>query len=147
MMNRKWTVLGATMTAVTLAVAGLSWAADKEETPTGKIMEKINAKNGAIGKTVRTDAAWSKGSKTAATDADEMVKLFKEARELKDSAEKQKKPYEDWTKLMDAQIQQTEAFAEVARKPGTKKADAKASFDKVKGACADCHKVFRPDED
>ncbi len=146
-MTRKWTTLGACLAATLLAVAGLSLAEDeKEKSALEGIMEKVGSKNGAIAKAVRTAPAWAKGSKKAKDDADELVKLFKEAKEIKDAAEKQKKPYEDWVKLNDEQIKVLEDFAEIAGKPG-KQDEAKTSFESVKKVCADCHKVFRVEDE
>ena len=144
-MNRKWTIPGAVMAAVALSVAGFSLA-DDDDSPIHKLMEKVNSKNAAINKAVRTPVAWAKDGKKAAANADELSKLFKEARELKDSAEKQKKPFDLWQKLMDVQIKETEEFAELARK-NPKQPEAKAAFEKVKKACADCHKDFRVEDD
>ena len=144
-MNRKWTIMAAIMGGVALSVAGLSWA-DDEDSPIHKLMEKVNSKNAAINKSVRTPVAWAKDGKKAAANADELTKLFKEARDLKESAEKQKKPFELWQKLMDEQIKETEAFAELARS-NPKQPEAKAAFERVKKVCADCHKDFRVEDD
>ena len=144
-MNRKWTILGAVMAAVALSVAGFSLA-DDDDSPIHKLMEKVNSKNAAINKSVRTPVAWAKDGKKAADNADELTKLFKEAREMKESSAKQKKPFDLWQKLMDEQIKETETFAALAR-TNPKQAEAKAAFEKVKKACAECHKDFRVEDD
>ena len=144
-MNRKWSVLPATLAAVVLAAAGVSTAAD-EDSPIHKLMEKVGAKNGAINKAVRTPVAFKKaGGKAVAEDAREIVKLYKEAREMKEPAAAQKKPYDLWAKYMDAAIKDTEDFAEVAEKEEYE--GAKKSFVAVKKACGTCHMDFRVDKE
>jgi cytochrome c556 len=144
-MNRKWIMPGALLAAVALSVAGFALA-DDEDSPLHKLMETVNSKNAAINKSVRTPVAWAKDGKKAATHADDLIKLFKEAREIKEPAQKQKKSFDLWVKLMDVQIKETEEFAALARK-NPKQADAKAAYEKVKKACADCHKDFRVEDD
>lgn len=145
-MNRKWTVLSATLAAVVLTAAGFSTAADDEDSPIHKLMEKVGAKNGAINKAVRTPVAFKKaGGKAVAADALEIVKLYKEAREMKEPAAAQKKSYDLWTKYMDTAIKDTEDFAAVAEKDDH--AAAKKSFDAVKKDCGTCHNDFRVDKD
>lgn len=142
-MSRKWFALAAAVGSV-MVVAGFSPAQEKSETH--KLMEQINKKNTAINKAVRTQAAFEKaGAKNVAADADEMVKLLKKARDEKEPAQKVKKPYEDWTKLSDGMILATEDFSKVAAKGD--QAAAKTSFNTVKAKCAECHKVFRVEDD
>ena len=145
-MNRKWSVLSATLAAVVLTAAGFSRAADDEDSPIHKLMEKVGAKNGAINKAVRTPVAFKKaGGKAVADDAREIVKLYKEAREMKEPATIQKKSFDLWTKYMDAAIKDTEDFAKVAEKDD--QGEAKKSFDLVKKDCGACHNDFRVDKE
>ena len=143
-MKRKWTILGASLAAFTLAVAGLSLA-EEEKGPLHEIMEKVGPRNNAINKAVRTPVAWAKGGKKSVEDAEELIKLFKESKAIKTAAEKQKKPVEAWEKLNDDQIKALEEYIEVAKKD--KQADAKKSFEAVKKVCADCHKDFRVEDE
>src|SRR3954470_4874765 len=99
-MLRKWTTLGLMMTMVTALAVGVSMAQDKDS-PLHKIMEQVNAKNLAITKGVRTKVAFKKSQKVVADSANELVKLAKDARVYKEPSQKQKQPYEKWTKLMD----------------------------------------------
>ncbi len=90
-MLRKFAIL--TVTLITLA--GLSFAADDEETPTTKIMEQIQNKTNALRKATRTKADYAKSTKAITKDTEDVVKLAKEAREIKEPAEKDKKPLAD----------------------------------------------------
>ncbi len=145
-MNRKWTVLSLTVAATALLAAGFAIAAEEEETPIQKLMEKVGAKQGSINKAIKTPVAFKKaGGKAVSDDAAAMVKLYKEAREMKEPAEKLKKPADLWQKYMDAAIKDAEEFAKVAEKdeqPAVKKA-----YDKVKMNCANCHNDFKVDKE
>ena len=140
-MLRKFAVLSISL----LALAGLAFAAD-DETPTGKIMEKINSKNNAIRKATRTAAEYKKSGSHIPKDVEEIVKLAKEAREIKDSAEKAKKPFADWQKLMDDMIKSTEELSAVASKSGSTQAQAKEAYNTYYKTCTACHDVFKKDE-
>src|SRR4051794_1239358 len=110
-MFRKFAVL-----TVSLGIlAGLAVAAD-DESPTAKIMEKINVKHTALRKATRKETDFKKGVGTIPKNTEELVKLAKEAREIKDSAEKEKKPFAEWQKLMDDMIKSSEDLGKVASK-------------------------------
>jgi cytochrome c556 len=141
----KWTVLAVAMTAVGLTAAGLSFADDKKESPLEKIMEKVNAKNNLIKKAVRTPVAFKKAGKSVVKAAEDLAKLGKEAREIKSAAEKVKKPFSDWTKMMDEMIAASEKMAKAAEKGDH--AEAKSAQSALTKSCGDCHKVFRVEED
>ena len=47
-----------------------------------------------------------------------MIAEAKKAREIKESAEKAKKPFSEWQKLMDDMIRSTEELSKVAAKAG-----------------------------
>src|SRR5579864_150277 len=97
-MNRKWTVLPVAMAGVAVLAAGFTIADDKDdESPTKKVMEKVQKVNIAITKAVRTPVAFKKAQKDVPSHAEEIVKLAKEARTHKGPSEKQKQPYEKWT--------------------------------------------------
>jgi cytochrome c556 len=147
-MNRKWTVLSATMVAVALSVTGLSFA-DDEDSPLHKLMEKVNKANLAITKAVRTPPAYKKAQKEIVTNAEELGKLGKEARGMTDAAKKTKgvdKPEEKWTTLMDEFIKSTDEFAKEAGKSDATQVQVKAAYKNVSKKCANCHDVFRVEE-
>ena len=145
-MLRKWTILGLTMAAMTALTTGFAMAQD-EDSPLHKIMEQVNAKNLAITKGVRTPVAFKKSQKDVADSATELVKLSKEARVFKEPSEKQKQPYETWTKLMDEMTKASEELAKVAGENGATQAQAKKAHATVKASCTACHNVFRVDEE
>jgi cytochrome c556 len=146
-MNRKWLVLPVTMGAVALLAANLTIAADDEETPTKKVMEKVQKANLQITKAVRTPVAFKKAQKDVSGYAEEIVKLAKEARTHKGPSEKQKQPYEKWTALMDDLIATTEQFAKDSGKPDASQTQVKSAYRGVSKKCSSCHEVFRVDED
>jgi cytochrome c556 len=132
----------------TSVLPSLSQAAD-DETPLGKLMEKVNKHNTTIQKGVRSKQNFAKAQKDVEKSAKELVKLAKEAKDMKDAAKKAKdvaEPEKKWDEYMDAFIKSSEELGEVAGKAGAKFEDAKDAFTKVKNACADCHKDFRKDE-
>src|SRR4051794_35677572 len=141
-MLRKFAVLTVSLGIV----AGLAIAADDDETPTMKIMEKINLKHTALRKSTRKETDFKKTGSTIPKNVEELVKLAKEAREIKDSAEKEKKPFTEWQKLMDEMIAKSENLSKVAAKPNAAFADAKEAFDAYNKTCANCHAVFKKDE-
>jgi cytochrome c556 len=139
---------GALLAIGLLAGSSLSKAAD-DETPLGKLMEKVNKHNSTIQKGVRNKVAFVKAQKDIETSAKELVKLAKEAKDMKDAAKKAKdvaNPEKKWDEYMDEFIKTSEELGKVAGKAGAKVEDAKDAFTKVKNACADCHKDFRKDE-
>jgi cytochrome c556 len=128
----------------------LSQAADDDETPLGKIMEKVNKHNSVIQKGVRKHQTFVKAQKEIEKSAKELVKLAKDAKKIKDAAKKAKDvadPEKKWDAYMDEFIKTCEDLGKVVAKSGAKFEDAKEAFGKVKNACADCHKDFRKDEE
>jgi len=147
MMNRKWTVLAVTMASIALLATGLSMAQD-EASPLAKIMEKVTAANNSISKAVRTPVSYKKAQKDVVTSAEDLVKLAKEAREIKDAVKAAKgvpDAEKQWDGLMDQLIATSTELAKVASKGA--QPEAKKAHQAVKNACADCHKVFRIEED
>ena len=146
-MLRKWTILGLTMATVTALATGFAMAQD-EDSPLHKIMEQVNAKNLAITKGVRTAVAFTKSQKVVVDSATDLVKLSKEARVFKEPSEKQKQPFETWTKLMDDMTKSCEELAKVAGEGDdvATQAKAKKAHTTVKASCTACHNVFRVDE-
>ncbi len=140
-MLRKFAVLAASL----FTMAGLAWAAD-EETPTGKLMEQIQNKTNAIRKVTRNAVEYKKGAASIAKNAEEVIKLSKEGREIKDSAEKEKKPFAEYQKLMDDMIKSTEELSKVTANAKSTQAQAKEAFTAYTKTCAACHAVFKKDE-
>jgi len=140
-MFRKFAILAVTM----LTCAGLSMAAD-DESPLAKIMEQVNKKHGALRKATSSATNYKKGAAGIPKDADEIVKLGKEAREIKEPAEAAKKPLAEWQKLMDDMIHSAEKLSEVAAKTSTTPAQAKEAFTAYSKTCAACHAVFKKEE-
>jgi cytochrome c556 len=143
-MQRKWTVLSATMTLVALGATGLTLAQEKSKLE--GLMEKVQAKNVLITKSVRTPATYKKAQKDVLASAQELVKIGKEAREEKGPSERQKKKFEDWTKLMDDFIKKAEDLEAVAASSTGTQVQAKNAHTALKNACANCHKDFKVDE-
>jgi Cytochrome C' len=126
----------------------LSKAAD-DETPLGKIMEKVNKHNSVIQKGVRNKVAFTKAQKDVEKSAKELVKLAKEAKSEKDAAKKAKdvtNPEKRWDELIDELVKTSEELGKVAGKSSATFQDAKDAFAKVKNVCTDCHKDFRIEE-
>jgi cytochrome c556 len=144
-MPRKYAVLSASMLTVALTITGISMAA--VDGPLEKQMEAINVKTRTIKNSIKTVAAWKKDAKNAAKGAEEIIRLGKEARKEKGPSEKQKKTYDEWTKLMDDMIKAAEDFSAVAKNPQATQVQAKDAFKAVDKSCASCHTVFRVDED
>ena len=148
-MNRKLIVLGAAMFSVTLLATGFSMADDKES-PLHQIMEKIQKNSVAITKATRTAPAYKKAQKEVVAHSEELVKLGKEAKEIKDAAKAAKgveKPIEKWDGLMDDFIKSAEEFGKEVGKSGTTQAQAKAAYKNVSKRCTACHDVFKTEED
>ncbi len=152
MMNRKCFVFalsaGVLLGIGVLFGAGLS-KADDDETPLGKVMEKVNKADAALRKNTRNNIAFTKGQKDVVKDAKELVKLAKEAKDLKDVAKKSKEvanPEKKWDEYIDQLVKSSEDLEKVADKKGAKYQDAKDAYAKVKNVCADCHKDFRIEE-
>ena len=150
-MNRKW--LAFPLSAGALLVLGLVagpglYGAD-DESPLGKIMEKVNKHNSTITKGTRNKVAYAKDRKNVEKSAKELSKLAKEAKPIKDAIKKAKgvsDPQKQWDVYMDEFIKSAEKLGEVSGKAGTTFEDAKSAFTVVKKACADCHKDFRVEE-
>src|SRR5690348_10863154 len=100
-MRRKWTVLAAATLASTPLVLGGIAAAD-EDSPLGKIMAKVQAKETMIKKAYRSQVTWSKGQKDAVSAAEDLAKLGKEAKVFEEPAKEKKQPKKDWDDKMDA---------------------------------------------
>ena len=151
MMNRKWLAFplsaGVLLVLGIIAGPGLRGALD-DETPLGKIMEKVNKHNSTITKGTRNKTNFAKSRKDVEKSAKELAKLAKEAKPMKEAVEKAKiaNPQKKWDTLMDDLIKSSGKLGEVTGKADATFDDAKSAFTDVKKACADCHKDFRVDE-
>jgi cytochrome c556 len=151
-MLRKWLVFAASaavlITLGVLAAPRFTRAAD-DETPLGKIMEKVNKADVAIRKFTRSEVLYRKGSKDVEKHAKEIVKLAKEAKVIKDALKRAKNvadPAKKWDEYMDELIKTTEKLEKESAKPAPVYLNAKNAYSAVKKACADCHNDFRVEE-
>jgi cytochrome c556 len=153
-MNRKWIGLAAALALV--AACGLagrvSIAQDQEkpkeqETPLGRIMEKVQKHNIALTKGTRNVAAFKKSQKEVEKSSGELAKLAKESKPYKEAylknAKDESNPQKRWDEIMDAFARTSKDLASAAAKEGATQKEAKDLFQKVKNTCADCHTVFR----
>ena len=121
-MNRKWLVFP--LSAGILIVLGIAagpglYGADDEETPLGKIMEKVNKHNSTINKGMRNKVNFAKSRKDVEKSAKELVKLGKEAKPIKDAVKKAKDladPQKKWDDYMDDFIKTSEKLGDVTGK-------------------------------
>jgi cytochrome c556 len=132
--------------AALIAVAGLGFAADDDESESGKLMEVINKKNTELRNATRTAANYKKSVGTIAKSAEELIEKAKEARKIKEPSEKAKKPHSEYEKLMDDMIEKTEELSKVAEKKNSTQAQAKEAFAALGKTCTACHDVFKKDE-
>jgi cytochrome c556 len=151
-MVRKWLVFvlsAGLVLSVGLGV-GLSIAQDeKQESELEKIMEQVQKHNLAITKGTRNAVSFKKSQKDVEKSAKELVKLAKKAKPIKDALKKakdEKDPATKWDTLLDDLVKNCEKLGEVAATPNATVQQAKAAFNTVKKNCADCHAVFRIDE-
>jgi cytochrome c556 len=150
-MNRKGLafVLSAGMLVLIVIGAGLSRADDKEEGPLMKLMEKVNKANAAIQKGTRNQVNFKKSQKDVAKNAKELAKLGKEAKKITSAVKNAKDvadPGKKWDDLMDDFIKTSGKLGNVADKTNAVYQDAKDAFGAVKKSCADCHAVFKVEE-
>mgnify|MGYP001241981815 CR=1 FL=1 len=146
-MQRKWFVLAGSMLAGLVLCAGFT-AAD-EDSPLHKLMEQVNAKNSLLTKGTRNETAYKKARKDVVKAAEELVKLGKEAKPLKDAVKKAKDVKDadaKWDAMMDDFIKASDALAKVVASEKATQVEAKAAHAVVKKSCTPCHDVFRVEE-
>lgn len=136
-MLRKFAIAALTMSCF----AGLTMADDGG--PLETIMKGIQSKTNAIRKASRTAADYKKGAASIAKDCEEVIKLSKESRDIKEPSEKEKRPLAEWQKLTDEMIAATEALAKVAKDPKSTQAQAKEAFTTYTKTCSACHNVYK----
>jgi cytochrome c556 len=149
-MNGKWLVfpLSAGVLLVFGIVAGPGLYGADDETPLGKIMEKVNKANSTITKGTRSKVYFAKSRKDVEKSAKELAKLAKEAKPLTDAIKKAKvaDPQKKWDAYMDVFIKSSEKLGEVSAKSSATYEEAKSAFTVVKKVCTDCHTDFRVEE-
>jgi cytochrome c556 len=150
-MIRKWSLFAFSAALLVCFVAGINLVAarDDDESPLGKIMEKVQKHKNVVTKGTRTKVAFSKAQKEVEKSAKELAKLAKEAKPLKEAIKKAKdeaNPQQKWDLLMDEFEKTSTKLAEIAAKPGAAYNDAKEAYNGVNKTCVDCHKIFRVDE-
>jgi cytochrome c556 len=150
-MNRKGItfVLSAGMLVLIVVGASLSRADDKEEGPLMKLMEKVNKANNVINKGTRSKVNFSKAQKDVAKSAKELVDLGKKAKLMTDAVKNAKdvaNPGKKWEEMMDDFIKVSDKLYAVAKKTDADQVAAKEAFTAVKKSCADCHMVFKKEE-
>jgi cytochrome c556 len=150
-MIRKWLIFTLSAGLLVSLGAGVRFSqADDEESELGKVMEKVQKENAAIVKGIRNVANFKRYQKDVHKSAKELMKLAKKAKPMKDAltkAKDEKDPQKKWNEIMDDLLKTTEKFEKVVAKSGTTVQEAKDSFKPVTKSCADCHAVFRVDED
>jgi cytochrome c556 len=156
-----WKWIGFAGTAALLAAcglaAGLSRAQDQErkhkmpETPLGKIMERVQKHNIALGKLTRTPAVFKKGQKDVEKVAVDLVRLAKESKPFRDAylknAKNESQPDKKWDEIMDAFAKTSQDLAHASAKPDASQKEVKDLFQSVKKTCSDCHTVFRVEDE
>ncbi|QDV34805.1 cytochrome c [Tautonia plasticadhaerens] len=148
MMLRKSLALAAGVSFVALLTVGLSGAAPQEEGELHELMEKVTAANNKINRYIRTPVSFKKSQEDIVTHAKELTELGKKARENEEAIEKAKdieNPKEKWQELMDDMIEHCETLVTLSEEGD--QAKAKAAHTEVKKSCAECHKVFRVEDD
>ncbi len=133
-----------------IGVFSLSQAADDDESPLEKIMEKVQKHDTIIKKAVRKRETFVKAQKDIVKRSKELITLAKDAKKIKDAVKKAKNvadPDKKWDTYMDDFIKFCEELEKVAGKSDAKFEDAKEAYKKVSDACADCHRDFRKDEE
>jgi len=149
----KWSVLAVSAAAFSLLATGLSLhAQDDEKTKLHDLMEKVSATNNKINRVVRTKVTFTKANngKDASKEATALLEMGKTARESEEALEAGKKngvenPKEKWVALMD---EMNKGIEELIKAADAGDFDAaKTAHSAVKNSCAECHKVFKIEED
>ncbi|MDG3005167.1 cytochrome c [Paludisphaera mucosa] len=148
-MKRNWFVLAACLAlGLGLGVTAVSRSADDDETPLGKIMEKVQKHKATITKGVRNVASYKKSQEDIEKSAKEWSKLAKESKPLNDAvkaAKNQPEPQKKWDELMDLWGKESDKLAELAAKADSTQKDAKDQLNTINKTCTECHQVFRVD--
>ena len=123
----------------------------EQETPLGRIMEKVQKHNISITKGTRNAAAFKKNQKEVEKSSAELAKLAKQGKQFKEAylknAKDESNPQKKWDEIMDAFARTSMDLATVTAKNGTSQKEAKDLFQTVKKTCSDCHTVFRVEKD
>ncbi|WP_169976914.1 cytochrome c [Tautonia rosea] len=146
---RKWLALAASVSLVAALSAGLSAATVLEEEETlHEMMEKVSAANNKINRYLRTPVSFKKSQEDALTEAKLLLELGKKSRDNEEALDKAKdveNPKEAWVKLMDEMNTHLETLIEKVE--AGDQTESKNAHTEVKKSCAECHKVFRVEDD
>ena len=152
-MLRKWLVFTSSacvLIALGIVVGPTLSRANDDESPLGKVMEKVNKQYNNVKKGTRNVQFFNKYQKDVETSAKELIKLAKEAKELnKDAIKKAKdvaEPEKKWLEYIGEFVKGAEHLEKVAAKPDAKFQDAKNASSAINKVCNDCHKDFRVDD-
>lgn len=140
-------LLAASLATAVLGTGLAALAASDDDSPLHKLMEKVQANNATILKSVRTAVNYKKSQADVETSAKELVKLAKDARVFTEPATAQKLPQSKWEELCDEMMKEAEKFAELAANKDSTHTEAKSGYRNVQKACTNCHDVFRVEED
>ena len=130
--------------ALALALVLESGARGDDDPAIQRIMERVNARNRAIGKGLRiTYAPDAAARKALAVDAASLIQLGKEARTLTGPARERKKSQQEWTRTVDGFLSASEELARVIASPESSQARVRQYYQKFQKLCIDCHRAFR----
>src|SRR5207244_2587582 len=113
-----------------------------EIAPLQQVMKEVNDRNRSMARNMR-GTNFSRSKEAIARDAEMFALLGAIARQDTHAAEKAKKPQADFEKFADGLVTSAKSLADAAKKADAN--GAKEAYNKVKAACSDCHKEFRPD--
>ena len=149
MIRRKLTLtlMVAALVATAVASAGLLAASPRDDSPLGKLMEKVQDHNAKILKGVRTAPNYKKSQEEVASSAKALIQLAKDSKPFTEPAKKEKQPQEKWDTLCDEFTKEAEKFAETVSKKETSQVEAKNAYKAVQKSCTDCHDIFRKEEE
>ncbi|WP_165230489.1 hypothetical protein [Aquisphaera insulae] len=156
-MYRKWIGLAATAALIVACGLGSAQAQEKKEaheeneTPLGKIMEKVQKLNIAVPKYVRNAAQYQKSRKDLDKALEEYIKLAKDSKSIREpyvtNVKDVKEPVKKWDEIMDAWEKTLKEMADGVKKEATSQKDAKQLYENVKKTCVDCHTIFRVEKE
>ena len=143
-MSRKWAVFAVTAACVVGLGALRSWAGDdKEKSPLGKIMVKMEEETKAIRDVTASAAKFKKvGAKGIGPAAAKLVEYGKESKKFKEPAEEQKQPLAKWNAMSDEYVTASEGIAKAAEKGELR--DLRKAVTALEKTCTNCHGAFRP---
>ena len=146
-MSRKWSVFGFVAAAFALSAVGLSIAADDDEGPVHKTMEKVGKKNTALKKATSLPGFVQEGRQGGRRRWRGVDQTLQGGPRREDPAKTAKKPQAVWESAVDEMLKAAEDFHKVVNDGKGKLPDAKAAYAVMNAKCNACHKVFKIEED